>query len=456
MAKRIMREFVLNELSGVDRPAQAHAKALIMKRDDMEEFDKFLAADFQKDMYGVGRFAEIIQSLYYLGQQCEQESENEGDESPVPDALKNWLRDGTKVFRQMADEEVRELIAAVKKRDFSAGERKADAKSGAAMKDGSFPIEDAGDLANAMKLAGHAKDPTAARRHIKARAEALGLESHLSGAYSKAVIEQASRALAKALAGAEDANAVRKDFDEYLDGVLPAEIAKAHRATSGSKPTGDAHMTIEAETLVEKAKGLKEKHKAYYADLNEQEKEDFLSMSEGERDKKIGANPDGKDQAKTTPKGDKADKRADDDIAKRLDDVLAKAAAQEAIIKGLTEERDIVAFGKRAISLGLDEKRGETLRKAYQGDVKAIADLETLIKSLTAQIDVTKVFGEFGAAGTGVPASAKAEMDTLVAEVAKRDGITTAKAFTKVYTDRAHADLKARYDAETSPLAKRR
>ena len=452
--KRVMRAFKMNEISAVDRPAQAHAKALIMKRDDMPEIEKFLAPDFAKDMYGVGRFAEIIQSLYYLGQSCEQESENEGDESPVPDALKNWLRDGTKVFRAMADEEVRELIAAVKKRDFSAKERKKDAKSGAAMADGSFPIEGAEDLSNAMRLAGHAKDPAAARRHIKARAKALGLESHLSGAYSKAVIEQASRALAKALDGADDADAIRKEHDEYLDGVLPAEIVKAHRAASGSTAQGANAMTTD--TLVEKAKGLKEKHKAYYADLNEQEKEDFLALSEAERDKKVGKDPDEKDQAKTNPKGDKADKRAADDIAKRLDDAVAKAAAQEAIIKGLQEERDIVAFGKRAVTLGLDEKRGETLRKAYQGDAKAIGELETLIKSLTEAARVGKVFEEFGSAGGGAPATAKAEFDAIVAEVAKADRISVAKAFTKVYTDPQHAALKARYDAETSPLAKRR
>jgi hypothetical protein len=34
--KRIMRRFVINEISGVDRPAQAHARAAIMKRADDE------------------------------------------------------------------------------------------------------------------------------------------------------------------------------------------------------------------------------------------------------------------------------------------------------------------------------------------------------------------------------------------------------------------------------------
>lgn len=60
-------------------------------------------------------------------------------------------------------------------RTFSAKERKKHAASGAAMSDGSFPIKNAGDLRNAIRLAGNAKDPAAAKAHIKKRAKALGL-----------------------------------------------------------------------------------------------------------------------------------------------------------------------------------------------------------------------------------------------------------------------------------------
>ena len=61
------------------------------------------------------------------------------------------------------------------KRNFTAEQRRADAKSGAALPDGSFPIHNAEDLANAKRLAGKAKDPAKARAHIAARARALGL-----------------------------------------------------------------------------------------------------------------------------------------------------------------------------------------------------------------------------------------------------------------------------------------
>jgi hypothetical protein len=59
------------------------------------------------------------------------------------------------------------------KREVSADERKRLAETGAAMPDGSFPIENKADLANAIQAFGRAKDKPAARRHIIARARAL-------------------------------------------------------------------------------------------------------------------------------------------------------------------------------------------------------------------------------------------------------------------------------------------
>lgn len=103
------------------------------------------------------------------------------------------------------------------KRDFSAAERKEDAKSGKAMKDGSFPIENGKDLENAIRLAGKAKDPAAARAHIKRRAAALGLSSKIPDSWKSADAEQiggedkAAEAVEKAEAGAPAVDADRKD-----------------------------------------------------------------------------------------------------------------------------------------------------------------------------------------------------------------------------------------------------
>jgi hypothetical protein len=59
-------------------------------------------------------------------------------------------------------------------RAYTAEQRRAMAKRGTAMPDGSFPIADTEDLRNAIQAIGRAKDPDAAKRHIRKRARALG------------------------------------------------------------------------------------------------------------------------------------------------------------------------------------------------------------------------------------------------------------------------------------------
>jgi len=59
-------------------------------------------------------------------------------------------------------------------RDFPQAERDKAADSGAAMPDGSYPIENCEDLANAIQAIGRAKDPDATKAHIRKRKSALG------------------------------------------------------------------------------------------------------------------------------------------------------------------------------------------------------------------------------------------------------------------------------------------
>lgn len=62
----------------------------------------------------------------------------------------------------------------VEKRDVSTDERKKLADKGQALPDGSFPIANVGDLKNAVRAIGRAKDVAKAKAHIKKRAKALG------------------------------------------------------------------------------------------------------------------------------------------------------------------------------------------------------------------------------------------------------------------------------------------
>lgn len=64
----------------------------------------------------------------------------------------------------------------VEKREVSQDERQALAEKGKAMPDGSFPIANKEDLANAIQSAGRAKDQDAVHAHIIEQAKALGAE----------------------------------------------------------------------------------------------------------------------------------------------------------------------------------------------------------------------------------------------------------------------------------------
>jgi hypothetical protein len=64
-------------------------------------------------------------------------------------------------------------------REYDTKQREKKAESGVAMPDGSFPIADTEDLKNAIKAVGRAKDPEAAKAHIKKRAKVLKAEAML-------------------------------------------------------------------------------------------------------------------------------------------------------------------------------------------------------------------------------------------------------------------------------------
>lgn len=85
----------------------------------------------------------------------------------------------------------------VSKREFTSDERSSDASSGAALPDGSYPIENKSDLANAIQAYGRAKDKAKAKAHIISRAKALGAENSLPESWGKSK-EKKAKKLAKA------------------------------------------------------------------------------------------------------------------------------------------------------------------------------------------------------------------------------------------------------------------
>lgn len=61
-------------------------------------------------------------------------------------------------------------------RDYTPEQRREKAENGQALPDGSFPIADCEDLANAIQAIGRASDPDAAKAHIRKRKSALGCD----------------------------------------------------------------------------------------------------------------------------------------------------------------------------------------------------------------------------------------------------------------------------------------
>jgi hypothetical protein len=319
MVKRIMRQFRMSEISAVDRPAQAHAKVVLMKR------------------------------------------------------------------------------------DFSASERRSDAKSGAAMPDGSFPILTAEDLANARRLVGHAKDPAAARAHIARRAKALGL--------SKLETEMT---------------------DEDIQKAVEAAVAEAKIEFDALKKRADDAEAALAKAEVDLVKAtMTEAEREYYDKADDKEKDDFAGMSAEDRKKKMK-------------------KVIDDAIPEYVRKQLAEAEELKKRLASLEDDRAAASFAKRATELGL-EGHGETLRKAYGGNADAIVKLESLLKGLTEQVKTGKVFAEFGSNQSNAAAPAADELNAQAA--AYREGqikigkkCSPEQAWTAVYL--GNADLKKRYDDE--------
>lgn len=106
-------ELVRKHLDGNTEPA-APEPAADAPADDLLDLVK-------KGMYSVGRFAELLQSLAYLTDDTQYEATYEADNSPLPAALRKWMKDGIAIFKAMAEEEATELLASLQATSKAAG-----------------------------------------------------------------------------------------------------------------------------------------------------------------------------------------------------------------------------------------------------------------------------------------------------------------------------------------------
>lgn len=103
--KSIITGLALTEISLVDRPCNPDAVINCYKVDD--------ADDLQKGMYELGEFSDILRYTSYLVRESQWEADAEGDDSPIPAQLLEWLKQGVAIFNSMAAEETAELVTSL-------------------------------------------------------------------------------------------------------------------------------------------------------------------------------------------------------------------------------------------------------------------------------------------------------------------------------------------------------
>lgn len=159
-------DWSMSELSLVDNPANPEAQIVMVKSKDGAKMDYIDMAAFRKalDETLAKRMPKHAVSL------------------PVAwwvQKFQNPAETAQAVALYKADQ-----VLKMQKRDFTDKQRQDMADKGQAMPDGSFPIANKKDLANAVTSYGRAKDPAKAKAHIISRAKDLGLTSELPEAWN--------------------------------------------------------------------------------------------------------------------------------------------------------------------------------------------------------------------------------------------------------------------------------
>lgn len=107
-------------------------------------------------------------------------------EEDMPGHLASGLSLLTTGFPDEAAAHLQEALLDIWERSFSTEERRQLAKQKKALPDGGFPIRDVQDLKNAIQAIGRAKNPSAAKAHIKRRAKALGASNLIPAEWGEA------------------------------------------------------------------------------------------------------------------------------------------------------------------------------------------------------------------------------------------------------------------------------
>jgi hypothetical protein len=280
--------------------------------------------------------------------------------------------------------------ARVDKRKFTAEQRRDLAESGKALKDGSFPIVNKGDLRNAISSFGRAGAKTAVKAHIIRRAKALGAADMLPDGWNVSKLSGKAESLS-------DSQKVNMDLSAIEDDQLRKSIEDAF----AEKNTEVSDLETNLENAVAKVAEL--------------EKDDDSTLED-----------DASDEVKALIK------ERDDQITglrKDLDESVTKAREQEYIVKA----KPFVPI------LGLSEEVGPILADLADKAPESFDKLEGWLTALTQREYFAKLFATLGA-GEGEGESDPIQKRNAWVKENKKDDESDAQARARFW--KAHPEAK--------------
>lgn len=305
----------------------------------------------------------------------------------------------------------------IEKREFSADERKKDAKNGAAMKDGSFPIENAEDLANAVKAYGRAKNKAAAKRHIIARAKALGKADMLPEGWVGKVAGTEDLAKAASLSNVGSLISLLAQLESCescLIGVPGSEDYYGYYSRSGTK------IAVPQELLKRYALAMAE-----FGDITS-EILDAILAEMGPDDAADAEKMSGMvgDLIKAGARHSKSDVEL---LQKAHDAIVAAGAACEPAAKG-DEPGDLKKAAsdleKAAADLGKVTSERDALQKRLDGMAPQLDEILKRVKNIEAQPVGMPQLRVVSKGEDNTPAAASASLEKLMDDPAAQEALS--------------------------------
>lgn len=423
--RRVMKEFRLDEISAVDRPAQAGARMTIMKRDySQEQRDKMAESGkaLPDGSFPIANIADLKNAIHAFGRA--------GDKAKAKAhiiARAKALDASDQLPENWTASKAAEIAKAYVERSADAGAQ--DFKTLLAQNEQReryweaheeiYPMLEAlGDSVRSivadMRLSASAKEAM-----IRA-----GLDDFIVAVKDK--LPEVEEELAKLFTGSggEPVTVGKKETPDMAD--------NENQVAELTKRIDDLTAQLADSQIVAK---MSDAEKAYMDKMSDEDKKKFMAM-------------DGKGRTALMDASKRADPTVEVNGA-----TIAKSAVGEAAFEALTkqaeeirnakDEAEMAKFTKRASEElgnmpGTDEEHAHVLKAVAGLDEKAAATLSTLFKA--ANDAMGEGFRETGQGGEGPQASAtvtKAEqqLDAKAKEIEKRDSVPYHSAYAKAMTE---------------------